>query len=232
MPHTSPLHISRSLTKIAFGVLAILLTSAAIWAQAPAPPNDADQPPPVMQGPGGGGPPPVGPPPAQRGRGGPGGNPPPPGGPHDLRMPPGMWWTNPELVQKLNLTTDQQKKIADTFQQARLKLIDADAALHKEEAIMEPLVASETPEDAKILAQIDKVAQARAELEKTNARMLLGIRHVLTPEQWKTLQATHPQHDQQRGPGGDGPRGPGGDGPRGGGGPGGGGPPPRRPQQE
>jgi Spy/CpxP family protein refolding chaperone len=130
-----------------------------------------------------------------------------------MHMPPGMWWTNPEVIQKINLTTDQQKKIADTFQQFRLKLIDADASVRKEEAVMEPLVQSDTPEDAKILAQIDKVAAARAELEKANARMLLGIRHVLTPEQWKTLQAGRPQQD---GP----PRRDGG------------GPPPRRPQEE
>ena len=128
-----------------------------------------------------------------------------------MHMPPGMWWTNPEMIQKLNLTTDQQKKIADTFQQFRLKLIDADAALRKEEAIMDPLVQSEAPEDAKILAQIDKVAQARAELEKTNARMLLAIRHVLTPEQWKSLLRSDVRMLR--------------------GGPDGGGPPPRRPQQ-
>ena len=108
----------------------------------------------------------------------------------------------------------RHRGISDTFQQFRLKLIGADAALHKEEAIMDPLVQSETPEDAKILAQIDKVAQARAELEKTNARMLLGIRHVLTPEQWKTLQSEHPQGGPPRRGGPDG------------------GSPPRRPQQE
>jgi Spy/CpxP family protein refolding chaperone len=125
-----------------------------------------------------------------------------------------MWWTNPEMIQKLSLTTEQQRKIADTFQQFRLKLIDADAALRKEEAIMDPLVQSDTPEDAKILAQIDKVAQARAELEKANARMLLAIRHVLTPEQWKSLLRSDVR--MLRG----GPDG---------GGPGGGGPPPRRP---
>jgi hypothetical protein len=37
------------------------------------------------------------------------------------------------------------------------------------------------------------VAQARAELEKANARMLLGIRRVLTPDQWKKLQAETPR---------------------------------------
>ena len=50
------------------------------------------------------------------------------------------------------------------------------------------------PDEAKVLAQIDRVAQDRAELEKANARMLLGLRNVLTPEQWKKLQ----QEDRPR----------------------------------
>jgi TonB family protein len=39
------------------------------------------------------------------------------------------------------------------------------------------------------VAQIDKIAQARAELEKANARMLLGIRRVMTADQWQKLKA-------------------------------------------
>ena len=52
---------------------------------------------------------------------------------------------------------------------------------------MEPLVKDDQPNEASILAQIDKVAQARAELEKANARYLLALRSKLTPEQWKTV---------------------------------------------
>jgi len=37
----------------------------------------------------------------------------------------------------------------------------------------------------------DKVADARAALEKANARMLLGIRQVLTPEQWSMLNVSN-----------------------------------------
>ncbi len=77
----------------------------------------------------------------------------------------------------------------DIFQQSRLRLIDLNAAVQKEEAILEPLVSADQPDEARIVAQIDKVAQARAELEKANARMLLGIRRVLTPEQWEKLKA-------------------------------------------
>jgi len=113
---------------------------------------------------------------------------------------PGRWWNNPEMAQKLGLTADQQKKMDEIFQQHRLKLIDLNASLQKEEAILEPLVESDQPEESKIVAQIDRVAQSRAELEKANARMLLGIRRVLNPDQWKKLQAEGPR--PPGGPGG------------------------------
>jgi periplasmic protein CpxP/Spy len=143
---------------------------------------------PPMQGPGvGGG---VGP-----GGVGPGGM---EGGPMAPRRPPmenafrmgprGRWWDNPEIARKLGLSADQQKKMDDIFLQSRLKLIDQHAAVEKDEAILEPLLAAEQPDETRILAQIDKVAQSRAELEKANARMLLGLRGALTTAQWKTLQ--------------------------------------------
>jgi len=129
--------------------------------------------------------------------------PPPPLSPNRTPMerpfhgPPGRWWTDPALVQKLGLTADQQKRIDTLFQQNRLKLIDLSAALQKEEAVMEPLVEADRPDESQVLAQIDRVAQARAELEKANARMLLGFRGVLTQDQWKKLQAEDPP---RRGP--------------------------------
>lgn len=112
----------------------------------------------------------------------------------------GRWWKNPEMVEKLGVTADQQKKMDDIFQQHRLKLIDVTAAVEREEVTLQPMMEADQPDEARIVAQIDKVAQARAELEKANARMLLGIRRVLTPDQWKKLQAETPRPG--RGPGG------------------------------
>jgi hypothetical protein len=127
-----------------------------------------------------------------------------------------MWWKNPDLVQKLTLTADQQKKMDDIFQQARLQLIDLKANVEKQEVLLEPMLSANPPDTNKVLAQIDAVASARAELEKANARMLLSIRGVLSADQWTKLQAE--QRDSRRflfhykpGPGGpDGPRPPGG----------------------
>ncbi len=116
-------------------------------------------------------------------------------------QPPGKWWTDPAMVQKLGLTSDQQKRIDTIFQQSRLKLIDLSASVQKEETILEPLLEADHPDESKVLLQIDRIAQARAELEKANARMLLGFRSVLTQEQWKKLQDSGPPPGQERGPG-------------------------------
>ncbi len=101
---------------------------------------------------------------------------------------PDRWWKNPATSQSLGLTADQQKKMDDVFQQYRLKLIDLNAALEKEEISLDPLVSAEPLDESKITTQIDRVAQARAEHEKANGRMLLGIRKMLTQDQWNKLQ--------------------------------------------
>jgi periplasmic protein CpxP/Spy len=101
---------------------------------------------------------------------------------------PGRWWNNPNVAQQVGVTDDQKKKMDDIFQQHKLQLIDLKASLEKQEAILQPLIGADQPDEAKILSQIDAIAQARAELEKANARMLFGIRTVLTPDQWKKLR--------------------------------------------
>lgn len=107
-----------------------------------------------------------------------------------LQVAPGTWWNNADTATRLNLTKDQQKKMDDIFQQFRLTLVDLNASLSKEELIMDPLIAAERLDEVKILTQIDRVAQARAELEKANSRMLLAIRQSLTMEQWTKIQSS------------------------------------------
>ena len=97
-------------------------------------------------------------------------------GPGMGRGPMGKWWTNSALVQKLGLNDTQVQKIERIFQDHRMQLIDLRAAVAKQEATLEPLVEAEHPNEAQVTAQIDKIAQARANLEKSNAQMLLAIR--------------------------------------------------------
>jgi Spy/CpxP family protein refolding chaperone len=101
----------------------------------------------------------------------------------------GRWWNSPHAIEKFKLTDTQRKAMDDIYQQHRLTLVDLHATLEKAELTLQPLIGADQPDETRILAQIDKVAQARAELEKANARMLLGLRRQLTPDQWKEIRA-------------------------------------------
>jgi len=122
----------------------------------------------------------------------------------------GRWWNDPVVIDKLKLTDDQRKSMDQILFQHREKLIDLRANVQKAELEMEPLMHEDQPNEGKIVAQIDKIAAARAELEKGNARFLLELRGKLTPEQWKALQelrASKHEHHGYGPAGADGPRG-------------------------
>jgi periplasmic protein CpxP/Spy len=107
----------------------------------------------------------------------------------------GRWWNNPKIVERLKLTEDQRKAMDGIFQNHREKLVDLRANLEKAEIAMEPLVRADQPNESAVMTQIDKVAQARAELEKANARFLFALRAKLTPDQWKQVQDFRQHHE-------------------------------------
>ena len=111
------------------------------------------------------------------------------GGRGDEMLPFGMWWKNPEVAARIGLSADQQKRIGDLFLQSRLQLIHLHATLQEEQLMLEPLLSANPFEEPKAVAQIDKIADTRADLEKTNAKMLLDIRSVLTADQWTKLRS-------------------------------------------
>jgi len=118
-----------------------------------------------------------------------GGHRPPMGNAFGAQGAQGRFWNNPRIVEKLKLTDVQRKEFDDIYMQHREKLIDLRANLQKAELALESLVGESQPNETKILAQIDKVAQAHAELEKANAAFWLAIRVKLTAEQWTQVQA-------------------------------------------
>lgn len=125
----------------------------------------------------------------------------------DAMLPFGMWWKNPEVATRIGLSAEQQKRIEDQFLQSRVQLIHMHASLQEEQLMLRPLLDATPFDEAKAMEQIDKIADTRADLEKTNAKMLLNIRGVLTAEQWTKLRSgRHAMH--RPGEGGDmGPQG-------------------------
>jgi Spy/CpxP family protein refolding chaperone len=98
------------------------------------------------------------------------------------------WWNNPRTVDRLKLTDDQRKAMDAILLQH----------LEKAELAMQPLMSADTPNDSVITAQIDKVVEARAELERANARFLLEIRDKLTADQWKLIKTAEQDRSAER----------------------------------
>ena len=109
-------------------------------------------------------------------------------------MPPGgegRWWKNPEIAQKLHLSDEQVQKLDKLAEDHQLQEIDLRADLEKQETILHSQMESNTPDEARILAQVDKVSQARGALAKSRVELVLAERRILSVEQAQTLHSLH-----------------------------------------
>ena len=105
---------------------------------------------------------------------------------------PGVWWTNPLLLSRLELTEDQTAKIEKAFENHRQSIVSSRERLRNEEAQHARLLEADPVDEQAVLAQIDRVVQARGQMERANAAMNLEVRGYLTPAQWTQLRAQVP----------------------------------------
>jgi Spy/CpxP family protein refolding chaperone len=99
----------------------------------------------------------------------------------------GAWWTNPNLVARLGLTDDQKTRIEKAFENHRQDLVTKSGVVEKEEQQLARLLESDPLDRNAVFSQIDRVIQARNDLERTNSAMTLEMREVLTRAQWLQL---------------------------------------------
>jgi Spy/CpxP family protein refolding chaperone len=104
----------------------------------------------------------------------------------------GAWWTEASVIARLGLSDDQKTKIERAFENHRLTLISNRTTLEKEEAQLTQLINTERLDRNAVSGQILRVVNARAEMERTNAAMMLEMREQLTMTQWAQLQALPP----------------------------------------
>ena len=94
------------------------------------------------------------------------------------------------IIEAVEITTPEQQKKVEIIheKQARL-MVQAQADVRIAEMDLQQLMRAETPDKAKIDAQIDKLAQLRAGMQKSHTATLIEVRALLTPEQLKKFQA-------------------------------------------
>ena len=99
-----------------------------------------------------------------------------------------QWWRNPELAQKIGLTDQQTQQLEKISQASQLKMIDLRADLEKQRVILGPMLQTYHPDEAQVLAQVERVSQARTAVERERVQTMLATRNVLTEEQWNKLK--------------------------------------------
>jgi Spy/CpxP family protein refolding chaperone len=102
--------------------------------------------------------------------------------------PPGRWWDDKGFAKSLGLRPEQRKKMDDIFNANKGTILLRYQSLQQEEAHLEDITREPQLNEPTIFAAIDRVAQARAALEKANAHMLLLIRQEMDKDQTERLE--------------------------------------------
>ena len=103
--------------------------------------------------------------------------------------PPGRWWDDKHFAKTLHLRPEQQKRMDGLFEENRASLVGRYETLQQEEATMETLSHGQTLDENTLFAQIDRVAHARADLEKANTHLMLQVRKEMDADQIARLES-------------------------------------------
>ena len=133
----------------------------------------------------------------------------------DPEMPPGRWWDNDRLVERIDLTGEQRERIRDLVYRHARRMIDLTAAVKGAELELANVVEPPTFEADAARRAFARLQEARRALEHERFEMLLALRGELSADQWVEVQQLRRELRRNRDrPPGDGP--PGGRPPRGG----------------
>jgi Spy/CpxP family protein refolding chaperone len=103
------------------------------------------------------------------------------------QMPDGKWWKRPRIAERIGLTGEQSDQIEKIFRASRPRLIDLKADLEKKQLGLESALDDRAADRSDVEKRIDDVENARKDLQKERALMILDMKQVLSPEQWKRL---------------------------------------------
>jgi Spy/CpxP family protein refolding chaperone len=116
----------------------------------------------------------------------------------DFRLPPGKWWENSTLVDRIKLSQEQQGAIRDRVFDHALKMIDLKANVERRELELTERVERSDFDPGQIRSAFQALQTARQRLEAEHFELLLAIRQILSPAQWQALQDLREEMRRER----------------------------------
>ena len=129
----------------------------------------------------------------------------------ELDLPPGKWWEDPRVSQRIGLDEGQQQEIRDLVYAGARRMIDLKAVVDRAGLDLAEVVNSSEFDPEAVRAAYAAFQSARQKLENARFEMLLDVRQVLGYEQGQKLRevkrGVQQMRGQQRRPGGQRPQG-------------------------
>ncbi len=105
-----------------------------------------------------------------------------------IDLPPGKWWRRPEIIQRLNLTDDQQTRLEAISVKSANELIDLKAEVEKANVAMRAELDQPQLNREAIRHAAMRLNDARAKLFERELMMLVDMRGVLNDLQWNQMR--------------------------------------------
>jgi len=102
--------------------------------------------------------------------------------------PAARWWDDKKFAKDLKLRPEQVTRMDAVFDANRPALVQSLQNLQQEQQRLETLTQAEAPDEKALDAQIERVTQARAELEKANTHVLLELHKEMDADQLARLE--------------------------------------------
>jgi Spy/CpxP family protein refolding chaperone len=116
----------------------------------------------------------------------------------EFNLPPGKWWENERLATAIDLTDDQRAQIRELVYGHAHRMIDLKADVQRSELELVALVTKSDFEAAEARQAFAGLQRARQALDTERFEMLLGVRALLTDEQWQKIQEIRRRYRENR----------------------------------
>lgn len=116
------------------------------------------------------------------------------------QLPPGKWWRRPEVVNRLELSADQQDRLDAIYRASASDLIDLRGAVEKENIMLRGELDQPQLNRTNIQHIAAQLNDARGRLFQRELAMLVDMRAVLNDQQWNRMRAEIEQMKEQQAP--------------------------------
>ncbi len=113
-------------------------------------------------------------------------------------LPPGAWWEDGRIAEMLGLTDAQREEIRGRVYEHARRMADLNAEVRKAEIDLRETVGRDDFDPDAVRTAFAAFQATRQRLEQERFEMLLGVRSVLTTDQWNRLQRARERVERLR----------------------------------